>query len=57
MMVDRILAALALLTLAAFVATVPIFVPDIDLLNVSVVCVLLAAIDFWRELFRRGGGG
>lgn len=54
-MTDRVLAILALIALAAFVSTVPIFVPDIDLIIFAVVCVALAAFDFWRELFRGGG--
>lgn len=55
-MTDRLIAILALLGLAAFVATVPIFVPHADLIILAVACVALAAFDFWRELFRRGGG-
>lgn len=52
-MTDRVLAIVALLGLIAFVSTVPLFVPHIDLIIFTVGCVLLAAFDFWRELFRR----
>lgn len=52
-MSDRILAGVALLALIAFLITVPLFVPRIDLIILTVGCVLLAAFDFWRELFRR----
>lgn len=56
-MTDKILAILALMALTAFVSTVPIFVPDIDLIIFAVLCVALAAFDFWRELFGGGGNG
>lgn len=49
-MIDKILALLALATFAAFVATVPAFVPDIDLMIVTIFAVCLAGYDFWREL-------
>lgn len=52
-MIDKIMAIFALLGLTAFVATVPIYVPHIDLIIFSALCVALAAYDFWRELFRR----
>lgn len=55
-MIDKFVALLALATFAIFVATVPIFVPDIDLIIVVVFAVLLAAYDFWRELFRPKNG-
>lgn len=53
MTTDRVLAVLALLCMAAFVATVPIFVPDIDLIVVAAGGLLLATYDFWSQLFRR----
>lgn len=52
-MTDKILAIVALLGLIAFLVTVPIFVPHIDLIIFTVGCVVLAGFDFWRELFRR----
>jgi hypothetical protein len=54
-MTDKVFAGLALLLLAAFVATVPIFVPHADLIILAVLTVALACFDFWRELF--GGKG
>lgn len=50
-MTEKILAIVALLGLIAFVIVVPLFVPHIDLIIFTVACVLLAAFDFWRELF------
>jgi len=55
-MIDRILAVLALATFAVFVVTVPIFVPDIDLIIVTVFAIGLAAYDFWRELSKSKNG-
>lgn len=49
-MTDRILAIIALATFAVFVSVVPIFVPDIDLIVVTLIAIGLAAFDFWREL-------
>lgn len=55
-MIDRILALLALGAFAVFVATVPLFVPDIDLIIVTAFAVCLCAYDFWRELFKSKNG-
>lgn len=52
-MTDKILAIAALIGLIAFLVTVPIFVPHVDLIIFTVGCVVLACFDFWRELFRR----
>ncbi len=49
-MSDRILAFVALLTLIAFLAVVPIFVPDPDLIVVTVFVVALAVWDFLPTL-------
>lgn len=54
-MTDRILALLALLALGLFISVVPIFVPSPDLILLAVLCFLLAAYDFWRQLFRGNG--
>lgn len=51
-MTDKVLAIAALLGLIAFLVTVPLFVPHVDLIVFTVLCALLAAFDFWRELFR-----
>ncbi|MEX0730680.1 MAG: hypothetical protein WED00_07630 [Aquisalimonadaceae bacterium] len=50
-MTEKILAGIALLGLIAFVITVPLFVPRIDLIILTSGCVALAVYDFWRELF------
>jgi len=55
-MIDKFIALLALGTFAAMVATIPYFVPDIDLVLVTVFAICLAAFDFWRELFGRKKG-
>ncbi|MGM0702908.1 hypothetical protein [Halomonas faecis] len=52
-MTDKILAVVALCGLIAFLITVPIFVPHIDLILFTLGCVLLAVYDFWNELASR----
>lgn len=52
-MTDKVLAAIALLGLIVFLIIVPIFVPHIDLILFTLGCVLLAAFDFWSQLFDR----
>lgn len=49
-MTDKIMAILALATMIAFLATVAIFVPDIDLIVVIAFVSLLAIYDFWSSL-------
>ena len=56
-MTDKVLAVIALLGLIAFAMVIPIFVPEPDLIILTVGCVLLATYDFWRELFTEKGGG
>jgi hypothetical protein len=53
-MTDKIMAILALATMIAFLSTVAIFVPHLDLIAVIALVSLLAIYDFWRSL--RGGG-
>ena len=50
-MTDKVLAFVALLGLIAFAIVIPIFVPEPDLIILTAGCVVLAAYDFWRELF------
>lgn len=52
-MSNKILAAIALFGLAAFLSVVPIFVPRIDLIILTVGCLLMAFYDFWQDVFRR----
>lgn len=56
MILERILAGVALLTLVLFLIVVPLFVPHVDLILFTLGCVALAAYDFWRTLFGSGGG-
>ncbi len=56
-MTDKIIAALALAGFAAFIAVLVIFVREIDLIIVSVIGLLLAGYDFYRDLFRSKNGG
>ena len=52
-MTDKIMAILGLATLVAFLGTVVVFVPDVDLIVVVVFVSLLAAYDFWRTFRER----
>ena len=54
-MSDKIMAILALATMIAFLATVAIFVPDIDLIIVIAFVSLLAIYDFWSSLRGKRG--
>lgn len=56
-MTEKILAIVALLGLIAFAMVVPIFVPEPDLVILTVGCIGLAAYDFWRELFTEKRNG
>lgn len=48
----RFAAAAALLTFAAFIVVLPIFVPDADLIIICVFTIGLATYDFWSSAFR-----
>jgi hypothetical protein len=50
---DTIMAIVALVTMIAFVAVVPIFVPDIDLIIVVALVSGMAIYDFWKLLTER----
>ena len=52
-MIEKATAVIALLGLIAFVSVVPLYVPEPTLIILTIACVLLAAFDFWRQLFRR----
>lgn len=54
-MLNKVLAVLALVLLAAFIAVLVVNVPDTDLIVVSIVTVGMAAYDFVVSIFRRGG--
>lgn len=53
-MVDKLIAALALAFLAAFIGIIVWFVPDLDLIIVSVIAVAMGAYDFYKSSFRSG---
>jgi hypothetical protein len=54
-MLDKLIGVIALLTLAAFLGVVIVFVPEIDLTIVLLFTIALAAFDFyWAEI--RGNG-
>jgi uncharacterized protein YqgC (DUF456 family) len=57
-MIDRALAIVSLAGLAAFLAVVVIYVPDVDLAIVTLLVLALAAYDFFASAFRnkRSGG-
>ena len=52
-MTDRILALLALAGFIIFLGIIIAYVPHPDLVTVSVVVIVMACYDFWRELFNR----
>lgn len=54
-MVDKLLATISLGGLAAFGGVVIWFVPDVDLMIVMIAVFALAAVDFYRAIFRRNG--
>lgn len=56
-MMDKIFAAISLITLIAFVGVVVGFVREVDLAIVIVVVVLMATYDFWKTLWGGNGNG
>ena len=56
-MTDKIMAMLALATVIAFLGTVAVFVPDIDLIIVITFVSVLAIYDFWRTFREQRDGG
>ncbi len=49
-MIDRVMSIIGLLMLGAFLIVVPIFVPHLDLIAITLACGLLATYDMWRHL-------
>ena len=47
-MADKIMALMGLATMIAFLGTVAVFVPDIDLIIVITFVSALAIYDFWQ---------
>lgn len=56
-MLDKILGVAAIATLVGFMGVLVIFVPDFDLILVTVVVTAMAAYDFYINLFRSKNGG
>ncbi len=50
---DKVIAAVAMLSLAAFIAVMIIHVPQLPMILVFVLAFVLGAFDFWRDV--RGG--
>ena len=55
-MIEKALAAASLACLVGFMAIIVWFVPDVDLIVVTVAVLAMAAYDFYRETFGKGGG-
>ncbi len=53
-MIDKIMAILGLATMIAFLGTVAVFVPDLDLIVVITFVSALAIYDFWTALRDQG---
>ena len=53
-MINKIFAPFSLVLLVIFMAIVLIYVPRIELIIITVVCVAMAVYDFWRS-FQPGG--
>ena len=49
-MTDKIMAMIGLLMLGAFLIVVPIFVPHLDLIAITIGAGLLASYDIWRHI-------
>lgn len=58
-MLDKILGVVAIIALIGFMSVLVIFVPDFDLILVTVVVTVMAAYDFYINLFKpkNGNGG
>ena len=55
-MIDKVLAVLSLSALAAFTGVVIVFVRELDLAVVIVICLLIGAYDFWATFRDRKNG-
>ena len=55
-MVDKVLGVAAILALIGFMGVLVIFVPDLDLILVTVVVTAMAAYDFYITLFKPRNG-
>jgi hypothetical protein len=55
-MLDKILGVAAILALIGFMGVLVVFVPDLDLIIVTVVVTVMAAYDFYINLFKPKNG-
>jgi hypothetical protein len=55
-MIDKVLAVLSLSALLVFTGIVVVFVRELDLAVVIVICLLIGAYDFWATLRKRKNG-
>jgi hypothetical protein len=55
-MLDKILGVAAILVLIGFMGVLVVFVPDLDLIIVTVVVTVMAAYDFYINLFKPKNG-
>lgn len=55
-MLDKILGVAAIAALVGFMGVLVIFVPDFDLILVTVVVTAMAAYDFYVTLFKSKNG-
>tara|TARA_B100000700_G_scaffold109692_1_gene123645 strand:+ start:308 stop:484 length:177 start_codon:yes stop_codon:yes gene_type:complete len=54
-MIDKVIAAISLVLLIAFLGVVVAFVREIDLAIVILLGIGLASYDFWTSVFRNDG--
>lgn len=55
-MIDKALAAISVACLIGFLGIIVWFVPDIDLIIITIGVLAMALYDFYRETVRNGGG-
>ena len=55
-MIDKVLAVISVACLIGFMGIIIWFVPDPDLVIVTIAVLAMALYDFYREAFRNGGG-
>ena len=55
-MFDKVLAVLSVACLIGFMGIIIWFVPDPDLVIVTIIVLAMAVYDFYRDAFRNGGG-
>ncbi len=56
-MTDRLLAIASLAALALFTGVVVVFVKEIDLMLVVLLCLMMGVYDFWTTFRKQAKGG